>query len=86
MVKGESADRSETQPPVQAPPTQNQLPQKQTDATPAPVATPAKPHAGYILIWHVLISFQDSMHDSYSRELQKYWHPSWKRYLELIKN
>ncbi|KAK3555456.1 hypothetical protein QTP86_016095 [Hemibagrus guttatus] len=49
MVKGESVDRSEAQPPVQAPPTQNQLPQKQTDATPAPIATPAKPHTASVL-------------------------------------
>ncbi|XP_058271301.1 histone-lysine N-methyltransferase EHMT1 isoform X9 [Hemibagrus wyckioides] len=49
VVKGESVDRSEAQPPVQAPPTQNQLPQKQTDATPAPIATPAKPHTASVL-------------------------------------
>lgn len=47
-MKGESVDRSEAQPPVQAPPAQNQLPQKQTDAAPAPVATPAKPHTGSV--------------------------------------
>ncbi|KAM9451489.1 histone-lysine N-methyltransferase EHMT1 isoform 1-T1 [Clarias gariepinus] len=49
VVKSESVDRSEAQPPVQAPPTQNQLPQKQTDATPAPIATPAKPHTVSVL-------------------------------------
>ncbi|XP_047017705.2 histone-lysine N-methyltransferase EHMT1 isoform X1 [Ictalurus punctatus] len=49
VVKGESVDRSEAQPPVQAPPTQNQLPQKQTDATPAPIATPAKTHTASVL-------------------------------------
>lgn len=55
-MKGEGVDRPEAQLPVQAPPTQNQLPQKQPDATPAPIATPAKPHTGYIRIWHILIS------------------------------
>lgn len=62
-MKGESVDRSEAQPPVQAPPTQNQLPQKQTDATPAPIATPAKPHAGSLPIFsHIIISSQYSRH------------------------
>ncbi|XP_046723549.1 histone-lysine N-methyltransferase EHMT1 isoform X1 [Silurus meridionalis] len=49
VVKGETVDRSEAQASVQAPPTQNQLPQKQTDATPAPIATPAKPHTASVL-------------------------------------
>lgn len=50
VVKAECVDRSEApHQPMQAPPKQNQLPQKQTDAIPAPVATPAKPHTGYTL-------------------------------------
>ncbi|TSK72083.1 Histone-lysine N-methyltransferase EHMT1 [Bagarius yarrelli] len=52
-VRSESVDPSGAQPSMQAPPTQNQLPQKQTDATPAPIAapntTPAKPHAASVL-------------------------------------
>uniref|UniRef100_A0AAY5EJ97 Euchromatic histone-lysine N-methyltransferase 1b n=1 Tax=Electrophorus electricus TaxID=8005 RepID=A0AAY5EJ97_ELEEL len=43
VVKPERVDGAEPGPPPQIPPTQNQLPQSQTDAT------PAKPHTGYRL-------------------------------------
>uniref|UniRef100_A0AAY5EYI8 Euchromatic histone-lysine N-methyltransferase 1b n=1 Tax=Electrophorus electricus TaxID=8005 RepID=A0AAY5EYI8_ELEEL len=48
VVKPERVDGAEPGPPPQIPPTQNQLPQSQTDAT------PAKPHTGYRLTSSVL--------------------------------
>ncbi|XP_037401763.1 histone-lysine N-methyltransferase EHMT1 isoform X2 [Pygocentrus nattereri] len=49
VVKDKSASGAETGLPLQTPPAQKQLPQSQTDATPAAIATPAKPHTASVL-------------------------------------